>query len=286
MISIFRRIFKKNKKTYLISSIHDLHKVRDCLKGENIFCIDTEFDWRTTYFPKLSILQLGFSKKIFIFDCLSFNPSDFLKKYMEDNSYLKIFHSVRSDATVIKNCLGIKINNVFDIQIAEKAISDGDIKNYASIVGDYFSVNLDKAQTNSNWLKRPLTSDQLKYAYEDVDFLIEIYLAQKRILSKKNILKKIFHLSQEEAELGNEDLKTNRLNKRKNKMKKKEKEVFLWRENFAIQRNVPPNFIIKENKISYLCKLSSHDKDLRKKVIKITGDSYLADQFINKFYPK
>ncbi len=285
MLSIFRRILKKNKKTYLISSIKDLHHLKDCLKSENIFCIDTEFDWRTTYFPKLSILQLGFSKKIFIFDCLSFNPSEFLKGYMEDNTYLKIFHSVRSDSTVIKNCLGLKINNVFDIQIAEKEISNEGIKNYASIVEDYFSVNLDKAQTNSNWLKRPLTYEQLKYAYEDVDFLIEIYQIQKRILYKKNILKKILRLSQEEAELGNEDLKINRFNKRKNKMKKKEKEVFLWRENFAIKRNVPPNYIIKENKISYLCKLSSNDRDLRKKVIKITADSHLADEFIEKFYP-
>ena len=80
---------------------------------------------------------------------------------MEDSSHLKILHSVRSDATVIKNCLGLKINNVFDIQIAEKEISKEGIKNYASIVGEYFSVNLDKAQTNSNWLKRPLTSEQL-----------------------------------------------------------------------------------------------------------------------------
>ena len=286
MLNILRRVLKKNKETYLITSIEDLSHVKDCLKSENIFCIDTEFDWRTTYFPKLSTLQLGFSKKIFIFDCLSFNPSRFLKKYMEDSSHLKILHSVRSDATVIKNCLGLKINNVFDIQIAEKEISKEGIKNYASIVGEYFSVNLDKAQTNSNWLKRPLTSEQLKYAYEDVDFLIEIYQIQRRILSKKNILKKIFHLSQEEAEIGNEDLKITRFNKRKNKMKKKEKEVFLWRENLAIQRNVPPNYIIKENKISYLCKLSPNDKDLKKKVIKITGDSYLSDEFIEKFYSK
>ncbi len=285
MIKIFRRILKKNKETHLISSKKDLLDVKNCLKNENIFCIDTEFDWRTTYFPKLSILQLGFSKNLFIFDCLSFNPSEFLKSYIEDNSYLKILHSVRSDATVIKNCLGLNLNNVFDIQIAEKEISNGGIKNYASIVGNYFAVNLDKTQTNSNWLKRPLTSEQLKYAYEDIDFLIEIYLAQKKILLKQNILNKVSHLSQEEAELGNENLKINRLNKRKNKMKKIEKEVFLWRENFAIQRNVPPNYIIKENKISYLCKLSSDDKNLKKKVIKITGDSHLADEFIEKFYP-
>ena len=63
MLNILRRVLKKNKETYLITSIKDLSHVKDCLKSENIFCIDTEFDWRTTYFPKLSTLQLGFSKK-------------------------------------------------------------------------------------------------------------------------------------------------------------------------------------------------------------------------------
>ena len=48
MLNIFRRVLKKNKEPYFITSIEDLGHVKDCLKSENIFCIDTEFDWRTT----------------------------------------------------------------------------------------------------------------------------------------------------------------------------------------------------------------------------------------------
>ena len=51
-------------------------------------------------------------------------------------------------------------------------------------MNDYFSINLDKAETNSNWLKRPLSKSQLNYAMQDVLFLIEIFKIQKKELIK------------------------------------------------------------------------------------------------------
>ena len=39
-------------------------------KNEKILGIDTEFDWRTTYIPKLSLLQISTRKHIFLIDCL------------------------------------------------------------------------------------------------------------------------------------------------------------------------------------------------------------------------
>ena len=39
---------------------------------------------------------------------------------------------------------------------------------------NYFPITLDKSETNSNWLKRPFSDEQLNYAAEDVSYLIEI----------------------------------------------------------------------------------------------------------------
>ena len=85
----------------------------------------------------------------------------------------------------MSNCLGCKTQNVFDIQIADVLISNQGINSYAKIVSKFFYIELKKTETNSNWLKRPLTQEQLDYALEDVDYLIEIYKYQKKILSKK-----------------------------------------------------------------------------------------------------
>ena len=50
------------------------------------------------------------------------------------------------------------------------------------IIGEEFGKSKNKSETNSNWLKRPLSDDQMKYASEDVNYLIEIFKAQKKIL--------------------------------------------------------------------------------------------------------
>ena len=48
------------------------------------------------------------------------------------------------------------------------------------IVKEHTNIELTKSETRSDWLKRPLTLNQLKYAREDVDFLLDIYNIQKK----------------------------------------------------------------------------------------------------------
>ena len=132
---------------------------------QDIICIDTEFDWRKTYFPKLSLVQISTKKNIFLIDFLKINPSNFLKQILENKKILKIFHSVKSDATILSTSLKTKMKNIFDIQIAEKVLNEKeDIKNYGFITQKYTGVLLEKSETNSNWLRRPLTQVQINYA--------------------------------------------------------------------------------------------------------------------------
>ena len=72
------------------------------------------------YFPKLCLIQISTKKEIYLIDSLSINNFEELKKIFEDKSILKIFHAVRSDSTVLSKCLNINLQNVFDVQQAEK----------------------------------------------------------------------------------------------------------------------------------------------------------------------
>ena len=109
---------------------------------------------------------------------------------LESENILKIFHSVRSDSTVLSKCLGVYTQNTFDIQIADKYLSSGNIKSYGKIVKNNLGIDIDKSQTNSNWLRRPLTESQIQYAANDVNFLIEISKIQMKKLKKKIFTKK------------------------------------------------------------------------------------------------
>jgi ribonuclease D len=245
--------FLPKKEIYLIESDEDKIFVQNCLEEESLIGLDTEFDWRTTYFPKLSLLQISTESKILLIDCIKCKDLKYLKKILENPNTLVIFHSSRSDTTVLNTNLNIKVQNVFDIQIAEKKFHGGDIKNYGAIVKKYFSIDLDKSETNSNWLKRPFSQNQLTYAADDVAFLIKIYKKQLKMLNKLNLTKEVFRDSGNEASSGNQDLSVSRLKKLK-RASKLQKDIFSWRENYASKKNIPPSHIFKDKHLKDLAK--------------------------------
>lgn len=283
IFSYFKRKLKKNRPAYFIDSNESLKILDEELSKSELFGIDTEFDWRTTYFPKLSLIQISSEKSLFLIDCLEINPKKILKKYLEDKKILKIFHSVRSDTTVLSKCIQCKTRNVFDIQLADKFLTNGEIKSYGKIVKSYYGIKLKKTETNSNWLKRPLSEDQISYAYDDVDYLIDIYFSQKKKLLKKNLYNEILIKSLNEANLGNESLKKLRIEKKKKKFSNRFIKIFSWREDIAESKNVPPTYIFNDKKIRHLSNIKSDDIFLRKKIMQIIGDTQLTDDFISKF---
>tara|TARA_B100000989_G_scaffold39741_1_gene25187 strand:- start:697 stop:1560 length:864 start_codon:yes stop_codon:yes gene_type:complete len=270
---------KKNKEIYLIESNQDEGFLIDSLKDEKYIGLDTEFSWRKTYFPELSILQISTESKIFLIDCLKFKKFDLLNKILEKKDKLIVMHSSRSDTTVLSTNLKIKIKNIFDIQIAEKYIYGGEIKNYGAIVLNHFGHKLDKSETNSNWLKRPLDSNQLEYAADDVNFLIPIYKAQLKKLKKTDKLDIVFSESRREAALGNQELHVSRIKKLK-KATKDERAIFLWREKQASKKNLPPSFIFEDRSLKKIAK-EIKIKDLNSNILaKLFKDFSSVDDFL------
>lgn len=272
--------FLKNKKDlYLIESEDNEDFVIDSLINERLIGIDTEFNWRKTYFPELSLLQIATESRILLIDFLKYKKIDFLKEILESRDKLIIMHSSRNDATVLNTNLKIKLKSTFDIQIAEKLTTGGDIKNYGSIVHDYFSYKLAKSETNSNWLKRPLTNKQLEYAADDVNFLIPVYKKQVKKLEKINKRKEVLKLSKKEVELGNQELHVSRVKKLK-KATKDEKAIFLWREKQASKRNLPPSFIFENRSLKEITKAAKNKTNELSKITKLFKD----DSSVNDFF--
>lgn len=268
---------KKKKEIYLIESLDDKAFVEDSLLNEKLIGIDTEFNWRKTYFPELSLLQVSTESRILLIDYLKFKSLSFLKKILESNQRLIIMHSSRSDATVLSTNLKIKLKNTFDIQLAEKEINGGFIKNYGSIVLNYSGYKLDKSETNSNWLKRPLKSKQLEYAANDVNFLIPIYKKQIKKLKKRDQVKKVMLDSRKEVEKGNQELHISRLKKLK-RASNDEKDIFIWREKQASIKNLPPSFIFEDKFLKQITKEVKKNKS--QEIIKFFKDSSSINDFL------
>ncbi len=268
--------------------INDASLLRSAIKDLEFYdqiAVDTEFIWRDTYFPKLSLIQIATDNRIYILDCLALDVS-VLEKVFSNKNILKIFHSLRGDSSVIFNCLGIKIEKTFDTQLAEDILdqNSGIQISYKKLVKKYLFKNISKSETNSDWEKRPLRKKQLDYAAEDVRYLHSIMDIQNKKIIRSNKQDLFYSLCEKENKLGREDFSISRLKRLKKKNRNislKEIEIFIWREDQAKQHNVPPSHIFEDRYLKKLKQiLQSNNLNESKWIIKKDSS---RNEFVSSF---
>jgi len=95
-----------------------------------------------------------------------------LKKLLSDEKILKIFHFARFDLSVLKQNLGIKIQNIYCTKIASKLVRTySDAHGLKSICKELIGVEMSKEQQSSDWASLGISDEQIKYAASDVLFL-------------------------------------------------------------------------------------------------------------------
>ena len=258
-ISFLKVFFDKKEIIYINNDVLFSEAINE-IKKDHLIAVDTEFIWRNTYLPSLSLIQISNQNKIFIFDLFKNDNLLELKRIFESNKIKKIFHSLRSDISVLNTSLGVQVRNVFDTQIAE-SILDNNFSaqiGYKDLVNKYFLISISKDETNSDWSKRPLNKNQIEYAANDVRYLIRIMKAQTIKLKKMGLMEDFDNLCSKEKDFGEEDFSVSRLKRLKKKNKKLtalDEKIFLWREEEAKIRNLPPNNIFKVNHLNRLAEV-------------------------------
>ena len=139
--------------------------------------LDTEFIRTDTFYPRLALIQLCDGVTTWLIDPLAFADDELspLVELLSDESVLKVIHSCSEDLEVLKYALGVLPRPLFDTQIAAAFVGLGFSLGYQALVKEITGVELSKHETRSDWLRRPLSDSQLRYAAEDVHYLGEIY---------------------------------------------------------------------------------------------------------------
>jgi ribonuclease D len=158
----------------LIKSSEEMDELADRLKNVRLIAVDTEFQRETTYYPRLALVQIATDSLVACIDPLAFDARPALKKILLDENITKIFHSCSQDLEVLFYFLGAVPGPIYDTQIANALLTDHHQIGYASLVENELNVQLDKSQTRTNWLQRPLTAKQLQYAGDDVVYLYQL----------------------------------------------------------------------------------------------------------------
>ncbi len=159
----------------LIQSSSKMENLLEQLNDEKTIAVDTEFFRETTYYPQLALVQIATSSIVACIDPLAFDAKPALKKLLLDDDITKIFHSCSQDLEVLFYYLGKIPRSIYDTQIANALLSEHHQIGYASLVENELGMQLDKSQTRTNWLQRPLTKKQIQYAGDDVFYLYQLH---------------------------------------------------------------------------------------------------------------
>tara|TARA_B100000212_G_scaffold342331_1_gene328904 strand:- start:2744 stop:3580 length:837 start_codon:yes stop_codon:yes gene_type:complete len=172
----------------LIENLKDFEFLdHEIVKNKSCIGIDTEFKRTNKNNMKLGLLQIFDGEEIFLIDPISIGPLSKKCNFLISNKVTKVFHSFREDIESIYSWTGDFMNNIYDTQLAEAILGRDYALSYQDLVYARIGIKLDKNETRSNWIRRPLSDSQLKYASLDVEYLIHIFEEQREELklSKK-----------------------------------------------------------------------------------------------------
>jgi ribonuclease D len=161
------------KPTKFIDDNSSLQQALQELKEHDTLAFDLEFDsHRNAYGVNLCLIQVAAPTMCYVIDPIAGIGLDGLYALFEDPSIQKIVHSPGEDLRLLHS-LGCYPQNVFDTEVVAKLLNY-EQTSLSSMLQAKLGYSLDKGQQRSNWLRRPLTPEQIKYAAEDVTGLHEL----------------------------------------------------------------------------------------------------------------
>ena len=168
-----------------------LHKgdLPDNLDLGPIVASDSEFTGLTPGKDKLCLIQLcsANSKEVHIiqFDRENYQSPN-LNKLLINNNIKKIFHFARKDLEMIKYYLKIDPQNIECSKLQSKiARGYSDQHSYKALVKEFIGIDISKQKQSSDWGKKDLDEDQLKYSATDVIHLHKIHEELNKILIRE-----------------------------------------------------------------------------------------------------
>jgi ribonuclease D len=151
----------------------ELAAVLDEVVLEPRYAIDTEFHRERTYYPALALVQIGWGDdQIALIDPLEVDIRALRRLF--DADVEAVFHAAQQDLDVLTHAVGAVPKRFFDTQIAGGFVGYG-TPSLVSLLNGEMSINPPKGDRLTDWLRRPLTDAQRRYAAVDVAYLLDLY---------------------------------------------------------------------------------------------------------------
>ena len=257
----------------MITNESQLHKYLKSIQNDSLLAIDTEFKRIDSYYPELCLIQIAAGNYLECIDVLALTNLEPLFEKLYDRKTIWVIHSARQDIEALYFLSQRIPHTIFDTQIAASLLNYPLQVSYQALTETLQNVYLEKKHTRFDWKIRPLPEDVLKYALDDVKYLLPHYELLKVELIKSG---KLQWLSEEVSFLLEQSLyepnfkqiikKTSGISKIDSKSQKQAINLVIWREDTAKKKNKPRKWIMSdEHLIDYATgknKLSSRSQEL------------------------
>ena len=160
--------------TELITTQDGLEQLAARLLQAEAVAADTEFFWERTYWPVLGLVQLATTEDCWLIDTVRLTDIRALGPVLASPTVIKILHDAPQDLGILARATGATPRNIFDTRLAAGFAGLDSTCSLQALLRETRSVELSKAETRSDWLRRPLSDAQLRYAADDVIHLIPV----------------------------------------------------------------------------------------------------------------
>jgi ribonuclease D len=159
----------------IIDDDDQLPEALDHIKKAGTIGFDTEFVGEHSFHPELCLIQVATYERLMLIDPQAVKSLRGFWDLMVDGKVEVVVHAGREEIRQCIRAAGHPPLRCFDVQIAAGLIGLGYPLGHASLVNQLLGANLAKTETLTDWRTRPLTAQQIRYAFDDVRFLLPLH---------------------------------------------------------------------------------------------------------------
>lgn len=265
-----------------------LAELADLWRKSRFLALDTEFVRTSTFYPKAGLIQLADDTACYLIDPLAITEWQPLADVLTDEKVLKVFHACAEDLEVCQRLTGVMPSPLADTQMAAAMAGLGGSLGFQKLVGLVLDVELAKGETRSNWLRRPLTEQQVHYAVADVYYLQLLYpLLEQRLLDTGRLewlqedCERVIRDASEEVSLSDYYRRIKMAWKLRPQEQYVLQQLVGWREQQARVRDVPRSKVVDDNALWNIARFKPTRKDqlaktgMKPEVIRTDGETLL-----------
>ena len=151
-----------------------LRVVGEQLLGAEVIGLDVE---TALDFGTLCLIQIATRGRTYLIDPFGVGDLRPLARILSEMPPQKIIHNARFEHRVLA-AVGLVVEGVFDTLEASRRVRGVDVlggHSLAMVCERELGLSLDKSSQTSNWSRRPLDVDQLRYAALDAEILLRLH---------------------------------------------------------------------------------------------------------------